>query len=108
MLFASPRISRRSKRQWITLPVGIHIGSTRVDGVTINLSEHGMYVFAATNLSVGTEVEVTFHPPDRNDSDRICGVVRRRAVYLYGIEFLKKVSAAVTPIRAAPASATQS
>jgi hypothetical protein len=63
------------------------MGEVRVDGVTINISEHGMYLFAATNLSLETEIEITFRSPDKRKLIRTVGVVRRKAVYLYGIEF---------------------
>ncbi len=71
----------------MAVPVRIHMGGLRVEGVTINVSEHGVYLFAATNLSVGTEVEIEYRPAGRQESVCACGIVRRRAVFLYGIEF---------------------
>jgi hypothetical protein len=65
-------------------------GGSHIDGVTINVSEHGIYAFAATKLSVGDEVEVTFCPPGRKKMVSARGIVRRKAVYLYGIEFLNR------------------
>jgi hypothetical protein len=47
-----------------------------------------MYVFAAANLSLGDEVEIAFRPPDKKKVIHTSGIVRRRAVYLFGIEFL--------------------
>jgi hypothetical protein len=88
MLLAPAKSKRRSTRQWIALPVRIRIGGLRVDGITINVSEHGMYLFAATNLSAGTEIELLYRSPGRKKSVCACGIVRRKAVYLYGIEFL--------------------
>lgn len=87
MFFNPTRVPRRSQRHWVTIPVRIYAGSLEFDGVTINVSEHGMYVFAATNLSAGIEIEVVFRLPGRKEPVRICGVVRRKALYLYGIEF---------------------
>ena len=69
-------------------------GATHIEGVTINVSEHGIYAFAATKLSVGDEIEITFCPPGQK-MVRVRGVVRRKAVYLYGIEFLTQDSAIV-------------
>lgn len=71
------------------------MGGLRVDGMTINVSEHGVYLFAATNLSVGTEIEIVYRPPGRKKSICACGIVRRRAVFLYGVEFLTNDTAAI-------------
>lgn len=71
------------------------MGGLHVDGVTINVSEHGMYLFAATNLSVGTEVEIEYRPASRHESVCACGIVRRRAVFLYGIELLNNDTTAI-------------
>ncbi len=47
-----------------------------------------MYLFAAANLSPGSQIEIEFRPPDSKEVFRTFGMVRRRALYLYGIEFL--------------------
>ena len=67
----------------------------RVEGVTINVSEHGIYLFAAANLGVGTQIEIAYRPPRANKTICACGIVRRRAVFLYGIEFLNDNTARV-------------
>ncbi len=54
--------------------------------MTINVSEHGMYLFAATNLSLGTTIEVALRHSGRTNFWG-SGIVRRKALYLYGIEF---------------------
>ena len=63
------------------------MGGLQVDGTTINVSEHGMFLFAAINLSAGSEIELVYSPPGKK---AVCarGIVQRKAVYLYGIEFL--------------------
>jgi hypothetical protein len=71
------------------------MGGLRVDGMTINVSEHGVYLFAATNLSVGIEIEIVYRLPGRKKSICACGIVRRRAVFLYGVEFLTNDTAAI-------------
>jgi hypothetical protein len=71
------------------------VGGLQVEGVTINVSEHGMYLFAAANLSVGTQIEITYRPPGREKTVCAYGIVRRRAVFLYGIEFLNDDTAAI-------------
>jgi PilZ domain len=88
MRFVPAKAPRRSAREWIAIPVRINAGGSRVDGVTINVSEHGMYVFAAASLAVGTEIEIAYCPPSGKKTVYVCGIVRRRAVFLYGIEFL--------------------
>jgi PilZ domain len=95
MLFVPVKLRRRSQRQWIAVPVRIRMGWLRVDGMTINVSEHGVYLFAATNLSVGTEIEIVYRPPGRKKSVCAHGIVRRRAVFLYGVEFLNNDAAAI-------------
>ena len=95
MLFVPAKAPRRSPRQWIAVPVRIRAGELRVDGMTINMSEHGMYLFAAANLALGTQIELAYHPPKANRTVCACGIVRRRAVFLYGIEFLNHDTAPV-------------
>ncbi len=95
MLFVPSKASRRSQRQWIAVPVRIQVGGLGVDGVTINVSEHGLYLFAATNLSVGTQIEIVYCPPGRRKTVCACGIVQRKAVFLYGIEYLNDDTAPV-------------
>lgn len=75
------------------MPVVIWNRGTRVEGVTINVGEGGMYFFAAADLGVGDQIEVEFRPPQQKVTIRACAVVRRRALYLYGIEFLAEEAA---------------
>jgi len=88
--------SRQSERHWTAGPVVIRNEGARVEGVTINVSEGGMYFFAAADLAIGAQIEVEFRPPNANETICACGVVRRRALYLYGIEFLAE-ERVVTP-----------
>jgi hypothetical protein len=94
-----PVTRRRSPREWIALPVRLLVAGSRIEGVSINLSKHGMYVFAATNLQVGTEIEIAFRQPERKRFVLISGIVRRKAVYLYGIEFLHNIDGDRTLVR---------
>ena len=59
-----------------------------MEGFSINISEGGLYLFAAANFSSGTQIEIEFRPPDCKELVRATGAVRRRALYLYAIEFL--------------------
>ena len=79
---------RRSKRHWLSTPVQILAGSTPVDGLGVNLSDDGMCLFAIAHLPVGSQIEVEFLPPRCESLVRSSAIVRHRALYLYGIEFL--------------------
>jgi len=88
MLFARDKDRRQSHRQWVAVPVLVCHRGSHVEGVSINISEGGIYLFAAANLSPGTQIGLEFRRPDSKQLVRACGTVRRRALYLYGIEFL--------------------
>jgi hypothetical protein len=88
MLFARAKNRRQSKRQWVAVPVLIRSRGSRIDGHSINISEGGMYLFAVAHLPRGTLIEIEFRPPHGKELVRTTGTIRRRALYLYGIEFL--------------------
>jgi PilZ domain-containing protein len=92
MFFAPLRDQRRSPRQWIATPVHILMGKSRIEGTTLNLSEHGMYMFTASDIALGSEIEIVFRPPGEKETVQLSAVVRRKVVYLYGIEFLSNGS----------------
>jgi hypothetical protein len=79
---------RRRKRQLLNTSVQVFTESTHVDALGINLSEVGVCLFAMVNLSVGSQIQVEFLPPRSTELVRVSGIVRHRALYLYGIEFL--------------------
>jgi hypothetical protein len=56
----------------------------------VTLSAGGMSLITLSNLPLGTHVEVEFLSPRSQDTVRLPGRVRSRALYLYGIEFLGK------------------
>lgn len=80
---------RRGRRQLLNTSVRVFAGSIHVEGVGINLSEVGMCLFTVTNFPVGTRLEVEFLASDGGDTIRASAVVRHRALYLYGLEFLQ-------------------
>src|ERR1700693_5640561 len=88
MLFAPAKNRRQSNRHWVTVPVVIRHRGARIDGHSINISEGGMYLFAAAHLRPGTEIEIEFRQPNSKGLVRAVGAIRRRALYIYGIEFL--------------------
>src|SRR6266851_793293 len=79
---------RRRKRQLLNTSVQVFTGSAHVDAIGINLSDVGMCLFTVANLPLGSQVEVEFLPRRSQEQIRVCGTVRHRALYLYGIEFL--------------------
>lgn len=79
---------RRRKRQLLNTSVRVFTESAHVDALGINLSEVGVCLFAIVNLAVGSQIQVEFLPPRSSELVRVSGIVRHRALYLYGIEFL--------------------
>jgi hypothetical protein len=59
-----------------------------VDALGINLSDVGMCLFTIANLPLESQIQLEFIPPQCKERIRVCGIVRHRALYLYGIEFL--------------------
>jgi PilZ domain len=94
MAFSPDKNRRQSHRQWVSVPVLIRSRGSRIDGHSINISEGGMYLFAAVHLPPGSMIDIEFRPPDGKELVRTTGAVRRRALYLYGIEFLSDHAAA--------------
>lgn len=88
MLFAPLQDQRRSERRWIALPVQMRMGKGLIEGTTLNLSDHGMYLFTAANIPLGSQLEIAFRPPEEKSPLHVSAIVRRKVVYLYGIEFL--------------------
>ena len=79
---------RRRKRQLLNTSVQAFTESAQLDGLGINLSDVGMCLFTMANLQVGSQIQVEFLPPRSTELVRVSGIVRHRALYLYGIEFL--------------------
>lgn len=79
---------RRRKRQLLNTSVRIFTAHSSVDALGINLSDVGMSLFTIANLAVGSQVLVEFIPPGSSDPARVGGIVRYRALYLYGVEFM--------------------
>ena len=79
---------RRRQRQLLNTSVQVFTDSAHVDALGINLSDVGMRLFALANLPLGSQIQVEFLPPRSTELVRVSGIVRHRALYLYGIEFL--------------------
>ena len=79
---------RRRQRQLLNTSVQVFTGSAQMDALGINLSDVGMCLFTIANLPLGSQIQVEFLSPRCKERVRVCGTVRHRALYLYGIEFL--------------------
>ena len=79
---------RRRKRQLLNTSVKVFTESAHVEALGINLSDVGMCLFAMANLTVESQIQVEFLPSRNMKPVRVSGIVRHRALYLYGIEFL--------------------
>ncbi len=82
--------SRRWKRQWWNRSVEVFTDSSHVKAIATNISVGGMGLFAVANLRVGSQIELEFDAPQAGKRHRLSGIVRHRALYLYGIEFVRK------------------
>jgi len=85
---------RRRSRQLVNTHVRVFTGITHVEAIGMNLSDVGMCLFTAANLPLESQIEVEFVRPRCNESARRTGIVRHRALYLYGIEFLENADQA--------------
>jgi len=94
MRFFRDKGQRRSHRHTVAVPVLIRHRGSRIEGLSINISDGGMCLFAAAHLPIETQVEIEFCPPKSTHVVRTRGTVRRRALYLYAIEFLSDDAAA--------------
>lgn len=68
--------------------VQVFTESARFDALGINVTDVGMCLFMMANLPVGSPIDVEFVPPEGLYVVRFSSIVRHRAVYLYGIEFV--------------------
>jgi PilZ domain-containing protein len=83
---------RRWRRQWLNTSVQVFKESDQLDALGVTVSAGGMCLFMLSDLPLGSQVEVQFLPPRAQETVRVPGTVRSRALYLYGIEFLRDSS----------------
>jgi len=84
-------IQRRWERFKLDLPLRLVVHREKtsiVNGRGSDISEGGLLIFAGVELKEGEEIFVEFTPPYSGDPIRVRGVVRNRAGYKYGVEFL--------------------
>ena len=90
---------RRWKRHWLNAPIRVFTDSAVIDGRGIRLSEGGIYLFALANLAPGEEIRIEYPGSESDVPLSRSGVVRNRAIYLYGIEFSAEQQQSNLPIR---------
>ena len=84
--------TRRWQRYPVDLPVRINGNrpvSPAVLGCGTELSEGGMTLFAGINLHLGELIEIEFRTPS---PARVIGIIRHRACYCFGLEFLSPLN----------------
>ena len=87
-LFSREKLDRRRwKRHWLNAPIRVFTDSAVIDGRSIRLSEGGIYLFALANLTPGEQIRIEYAASESDEPLSRSGVVRNRAIYLYGIEF---------------------
>src|ERR1700739_1844166 len=83
---------RRWRRHPLDVPIRVIVHSLSKTSVFVGrgneLSEGGMAVTAGVELKNGDEAEIEFTPPYSGGPIRIRGIVRNRAGYRYGLEFV--------------------
>lgn len=84
---------RRWRRHWLNAPVRILSDAGVAEGFGFQVSEGGIYLFALADFEPGTHVVVEYKKPT-GERIRCSGLVRRRVVYLYVVEFLRNASQA--------------
>jgi hypothetical protein len=85
-------LPRRWTRFHLEVPVRLVVHrpayASSVTGRGTELNEGGMCIFAGIELRLGDQVAVEFTPPYGEAPLRLWAVVRNRAGYYYGLEFL--------------------
>jgi hypothetical protein len=101
---------RRWKRYSFNLPVRVVTDSAVVDARCIRMSVGGIYLFAAADLPPGAEIKIEFTTDASGNLLSRSGIVRHRAIYLYGVEFLagerRDPESALQPAEVPPAPAS--
>lgn len=83
---------RRWRRHHLDVPIRVIVHRAEKTSVFVGrgneLSEGGLAITAGVELKTGDAAEIEFTPPYSGVPIRIRGVVRNRAGYRYGMEFV--------------------
>lgn len=92
MIAQTERHTRRWPRLHLDVPIRVIVHTPSKTSVIVGrgneLNDGGMALTAGVELNVGDETEIEFTPPYSGLPIRIRGIVRNRAGYRYGMEFL--------------------
>lgn len=80
---------RRRRRQLLNTSVRVLTDSGPLEALGINISGVGMSLFTIANLEVDSRIQIELLLPQSSERVRIWGTIRHRALYLYGVEFLR-------------------
>ena len=78
---------RRRKRQLLNTSVRVLTENGHLEALGINISDVGMSLFTIANLEVDARIQIELFMPHSTERVRVAGVIRHRALYLYGVEF---------------------
>ena len=79
---------RRRQRQLLNTSVRVLSENGPVDALGINISDVGMSLFTIANLEIDSQIQIELLMPQSTERVRMGGIIRHRALYLYGVEFL--------------------
>jgi hypothetical protein len=79
---------RRRRRQLFNTSVRVFTDSGAIEALGINISDVGMSLFSIANLEADSRIEIELLMPQSTEPTRIEGIIRHRALYLYGVEFV--------------------
>jgi hypothetical protein len=79
---------RRRKRQLLNTSVRVLSENGPLEALGINISDVGMSLFTIANLEVDSRIQIELLMPQSTERVQIAGMIRHRALYLYGVEFL--------------------
>jgi hypothetical protein len=79
---------RRRRRQLLNTSVRVLSESGPLEALGINISDVGMSLFTIANLELDSRIQLELLMPQSTERVRIDGIIRHRALYLYGVEFM--------------------
>jgi hypothetical protein len=79
---------RRRRRQLLNTSVRVFSENGPLEALGINISDVGMSLFTIANLEIDSRIQIELLMPQSTERVRIDGIVRHRALYLYGVEFV--------------------
>lgn len=79
---------RRGKRQLLNTSVRVLSENGPLEALGINISDVGMSLFTIANLHLDSRIQIELLLPQSTQRTRIGGIIRHRALYLYGVEFV--------------------